>query len=213
MIASTQACRAPTVTVDFSTPNGTCTIAALPDTGADISAAGPNFLQSLGENVSNLLPPTDQPKSADGSPMKCLGQLPVTVAIGDRTASCTIHILENLSTVLLSWDTTRDLALIHQAYPAQISSSDINNVANTPDEHVTADDLFREFPKVFDGVLRTMPGELFSIKLQTDATPLCVNTPRRVPFPQRDALKAQLDKLHAQGVIVPVTCHGALPSL
>ena len=205
VIASTQACRAPTVTVDFSTPNGTCTIAALPDTGADISAAGPDFLQSLGENVSNLLPPTDQPKSADGSPMKCLGQLPVTVAIGDRTASCTIHILENLSTVLLSWDTTRDLALIHQAYPAQISSSDINNVANTPDEHVTADDLFREFPKVFDGVLRTMPGELFSIKLQTDATPLCVNTPRRVPFPQRDALKAQLDKLHAQGVIVPVT--------
>ena len=50
-----------------------------------------------------------------------------------------------------------------------------------------------------------MPGELFSIKLQPDATPICVNTPHRVPFPQRSALKAQLDKLHAQGAIVPVT--------
>ena len=75
----------------------------------------------------------------------------------------------------------------------------------TPDEHVTADDLIQKFPKVFDDVLRTMPGELFSIKLQPDTTPICVNTPRRVPFPQWSALKAQLDKVHAQGVIVPVT--------
>ena len=75
----------------------------------------------------------------------------------------------------------------------------------TPDEHVTADDLIQEFPKIFDGVLRTMPGELFSIKLQPDATPICVITPCWVTFPQRSVLKAQLDKLHAQGVIVPVT--------
>ena len=75
----------------------------------------------------------------------------------------------------------------------------------TPNENVTADDLIQELPKVFHVVLRTMPGELFSIKLQPDTTPICVNTPRRVPFPQRSALKAQLDKLHPQGVIVPVT--------
>ena len=74
----------------------------------------------------------------------------------------------------------------------------------TPDEHVTADDLIQKIPKVFDGVLRAMPGELFSIKLPPDATPVCVNTPRRVPFPQRSAIRAQLDKLHAQGVIAPV---------
>ena len=73
VIASTQASRAPTVQANISPPNGTCTIVALPDTGADISAAGLNFLESLGEPLSNLLPPTDQPKSADGSPMKCLG--------------------------------------------------------------------------------------------------------------------------------------------
>ena len=75
----------------------------------------------------------------------------------------------------------------------------------TPNDHVTADDLIQELSKVFDGILRTMLGELFSIKLQPDTTPICVNTPRRVSFPQRSALKAQLDKLHAQGVIVPVT--------
>ena len=106
--------------------------------------------------------------------------------------------------MLLSWATTRDLSLIHKSYPDQISS-DINNLTITPDEHVTAGDLIQKIPKVFDGVLRAVPGELFSIKLQPDATPICVNTPRRVPFPHWSALKAQLDKLHAQGVIVPVT--------
>ena len=126
------------------------------------------------------------------------------VTVGDKSTSCNIHIIKHLTTVLLSWATTRDLSLIHKSYPDQISS-DINNLTMTPNEHVTADDLIQELPKVFDGVLRTMPGELFSIKLQPDATPICVNTPRRVPFPQRSALKAQLDKLHAQGVIVSVT--------
>ena len=117
---------------------------------------------------------------------------------------CNIHIIKHLTTLLLSWATTPDLSLIHKSYPDQISS-DINNLTMTPNEHVTADDVIQELPKVFDGVLRTMPGELFSIKLQPDATPICVNTPRRVPFPQRSALKAQLDELHAQGVIVSVT--------
>ena len=204
MIASTRASRAPTVQANISTPKGTCTIVALPDTGADISAAGLNFLEYLGEPLSNLLPPTDQPKSADASGMKCLGQLPVMVTVGDKSTSCNIHIITHLTTLLLSWATTRDLSLIHKSYPDQISS-DISNLTMTPNEHVTADDLIQELPKVFDGILRTMPGELFSIKLQPDTTPISANTPRRVPFPRRSALKAQLDKLHAQGVIVPVT--------
>ena len=49
------------------------------------------------------------------------------------------------------------------------------------------------------------PSMVSSITLQPDATPICVKTPHRVPFPQLSALKAQLDKLYAQGVIVPVT--------
>ena len=112
--------------------------------------------------------------------------------------------IEQLTTVLLPWATIRDLSLIHKSDPNQ-TSSDINNLTITLDEYVTADDLLQEFPKVFDGVLCTLPGELFSIKLQPDATPTCVIMPRWVSFPQQSALKVQLDKLHAQGIIVPVT--------
>ena len=50
--------------------------------------------------------------------MKCLGQLPVMVTVGDKSMSCNIHIIEHLTTVLLSWATTRDLSLIHKSYIA-----------------------------------------------------------------------------------------------
>ena len=108
---------------------------------------------------------------------------------------------EQLTTVLLPWATTRDLSLIHKSDPDQ-TSSDIYYLTTSLGEHVTTDGLIQEFPKVFDGVLCTLTGELFFIKLQPDATP---NMPRRVSFPQQSALKAQLDKLHAQVIIVPVT--------
>ena len=67
------------------------------------------------------------------------------------------------------------------------------------------DRLIAEFPKVFDGVLRVMPGEVFTIQLKDGACPFCVNTPHRVPFAFREPLKEQLDTLTAQGIIAPVT--------
>ena len=45
----------------------------LPDSGADISAAGPELLDAVGSNVQNLLPTNVSPKVADGRPMKALG--------------------------------------------------------------------------------------------------------------------------------------------
>ena len=113
-------------------------------------------------------------------------------------------LIEQLTTVLLPWATTRDLSVIHKFSPDQ-TSSDINSLTITIDEYVTTDDLIQEFLKVFDGVLCTLPCELFAIKLQSDAIPTYVNMPRQVSFPQLSALKAQLDKLHTQGIIVPVT--------
>ena len=58
---------------------------------------------------------------------------------------------------------------------------------------------------MFDGHIRTMPGEEFTIHLKPDARPFCVMTPRRVPLSLRDPLKAELDRLEAEGVIRRVT--------
>ena len=46
---------APTVNVHILSVNGSCETQALPDSGADISAARPQLLKSLGEHALNLL--------------------------------------------------------------------------------------------------------------------------------------------------------------
>ena len=49
---------------------------------------------------------------------------------------------------------------------------------------------------VFDGVIKTMEGELFRIALTEDAKLYCVHTPRTTtPFAFQDKLKAELQLL------------------
>ena len=67
------------------------------------------------------------------------------------------------------------------------------------------DRMTQEFPEVFDGHIRTMPGEEFRIHLRDDAQPFCVTTPRRVPLSLRDKLEEELKRLETEGIIRRVT--------
>ena len=51
---------APTITMQIITPNGSCRTQVLPDSGADISAAGEHILPHLNEHRDNLLPYTSR---------------------------------------------------------------------------------------------------------------------------------------------------------
>ena len=61
------------------------------------------------------------------------------------------------------------------------------------------------FPKVFTGLGDL--GEPYQISLKEDAVPYALCTPRRVPLALRGRVKAELDKMEAQGVNSKV--HGA----
>ena len=88
-----------------------------------------------------------------------------------------------LKGLLLSWETTRDLALVPADFPKQIAHRPSQQVT----KHLLAGNrLIAEFPKVFDDVLCAMPGEVFTIQLKDGARHFCVNTPHRVPFAYRD---------------------------
>ena len=213
---------APKVIVSASSLNGKALVHALPDTGADICAAGVDFLHALGEDVSNLWSITeDDPQAANGLPMSSIGRLAVDISLGDITTSADIHIIDGVTGLLLSWSTSRDLALIPSAYPAQIGSVSMppdhphDKLMSTEPQVVstvqlsstmpTREDLMKEFPTVFDGVVRAMPGEVFQICLKDGAKPFSVTSPRRVPFPKQEKLEAQIKKLESAGIIAPVT--------
>ena len=58
----------------------------------------------------------------------------------------------------------------------------------------------KEFPTVFDGQTRTMPGEVFKIETTDGAKPFYVSTPRTIPYAYRPT-KDELELLESQGII------------
>ena len=73
---------APSVTVCVSSPAGSHYIDVLPDSGADISAAGQEMLQALGDHIDNILLSNISPRTVNGSSMVPLDKIPITIQLG-----------------------------------------------------------------------------------------------------------------------------------
>ena len=207
---------APTITVHISTQHGSCHTDVLPDSGADISAAGKQTLQDLNEGAHSLMPSTIIPRAANGSKMYPIGKLTVTFKLGTREHKEELHIYPNVSGVIMSWKATKALGILPEHYPKPIpqviephkteSLKETNlRTATVSSEQATDPNIIQTFPTAFDGQIRVMEGERFHIALTPNAKPFCVNTPRAIPFAYREKLKAEIDLLVSQNVIAPVT--------
>jgi len=205
---------APTVTVDISSMTGTHSIEVLPDSGADISAAGPEVLAKMGHHKDNILTSNITPRTVNGLSMTPLGRVPVTMQLGQVKYEDNLHIYPGISGALLSWRAAKALRILPSCYPLPIPmgqpSAPLNQLAklqhpgNPPSQQISQD-LMDQYPTVFDGQIRIMAGETFHITLVENAVPFCVKTPRSIPFAYRDKLKAELDLLLDQNIIAPVT--------
>ena len=145
--------RAPTISATITSLNGSATLNALPDTGADITAADVKVLKLLREDINNLLPPVSGPTSSvDGSPLKSLGQLPLSISFGEITANETVQIFPSIQGyMLISWRAAQRLHILSENYPSQINAINKDPV-NSPQKqnNVTADDLINEFSCLTD---------------------------------------------------------------
>ena len=93
---------APTIHIHVTSLHGSSEIEMLPDSGADISAAGKEILDYLGEHIDNLPPSGITPRAVNGSTMQPLGKLPVTLRLGDKQYQDDIHINPGVSGALMS---------------------------------------------------------------------------------------------------------------
>ena len=198
---------APTIVVQISSSTGTKEVKVLPDSGADISAAGQDVMKHLGQHMNNLLPSKICPRTVNGSHMRPLGKIPITIQLRDRRYEDEMHIYPGVSGALISWRAAIGLGILppHYPYPLPVrtdrNQSEIKAMAMIDNQKGTAEEIMQEFPSVF-GI---MEGEKFHITLVDNATPFCVKAPRSVPFAYRDKLKAELELLQEQGIITPVT--------
>lgn len=200
---------APLIRIQITSSNGSTDFNVLPDSGADISAAGKEVLQHLNEHVDNLCPSPVTPKAVNGTKLYPLGKIPVKFHLDNQEYDDELHIYPNISGALLSWKACKGLGILPDCYPHPITPQSVHQLAIPTTANMattlTLDSVMREFSSVFDGVIRTMTGEKFHISLKGDAKPFCVNTPRSIPFIYRDKLKAELELLQNQDIIAPVT--------
>ena len=109
---------APTVKVHVSSLNGHAVVSVLPDSGADVSLAGPSLLQDLKDHPDNLPPSAVSSRAVDGSVMKPIGQLPITFSLGSRSYKDEVYIYPGVKgTTLLSWKAARGLGILPSNYP------------------------------------------------------------------------------------------------
>ena len=114
---------APTIVVRMTALNGSVAFPVLPDSGADISVAGPDVLKSLNDHPDNLLPSSVKPRAVNGTSMSPIGKLPVSISLGDTEYSDVLHIYPQVKGALLSWKAARGLKILPESYPHPPPSS------------------------------------------------------------------------------------------
>ncbi|PAA50313.1 hypothetical protein BOX15_Mlig015377g3 [Macrostomum lignano] len=189
------------VEVKIRTPDGTKTIAALPDTGAFIDAIPESLMPIVGADMNNLHPSDIKPKAVDGRLLKAKGSIQLQVSMGETELQRTFHVLSGISIMILSREACRDLGIIPRNFPKQIVASMNQHDTNAG----TEEDLKKEFSDVFTGKVGRMAGEMFRIKLSADAKPFAISTPRRIAEPLKLQLKKELEDLERDGIIAKVT--------
>ena len=196
------------------------TIHMLPDTGAEMTLAGPKFAKKLGIKLNQLKPSQINPIVANNTSAKVLGMTEVTFEVNGVKSEEEVYIFADCSGPLISQLACKRLGFIHQDFPKPLALSkyvkEIRHMEKSNDRiepasrtdrdgPLTKEGLIAEFPRVFDGVIRTMPGEKYKIELEEEARPFCVRTPRTVPLPLTEKLKDELDLLEQQGIIAKQT--------
>ena len=179
----------------------------LPDTGSDIDAIGLAHLSLLGGFPENLPVDKDVVCTANGMPLTSLGKIKADLTLGSVRHATTLHVYADLDEPLLSRDSLCALNLLPASWP----SLSVRSVSVQPDS--VRQQLLAVFADVFDETrLPPMEGPPMDIKLQPDAKPICVTTPRAIPFAYRDQIKSQFNGMVGDGIIEPVTdplawCH------
>lgn len=119
--------------------------------------------------------------------LRVRGCFDATLEKGTEDGKETIYVVDGLKIPLAGRATIRQLNLI----------SELNAVTTK-----SRNEIIERFPELFNK-LGHIKGT-YQIKLEDDAKPFSINTPRRVPIPLLSKVKNQLEKMETDGVISKV---------
>ena len=135
---------APTIIVHMSSLSGTREVEVLPDSGADISAAGQETLKTLGQHIDNLLPSNISPRAVNGSSMIPIGKIPVNIQLEGRSYKDDLQIYPGVSGAIISWKAAKELGILPAHYPHPARGP--HNTSPQPQVKAASSEQHSQFP-------------------------------------------------------------------
>ncbi len=166
------------------------------DTGADVSVIPAQTYYAIAES-STQLAKSDRPLFGPGRiPLSVLGRYRESLCKGEQVIQEDVYVVNDLNVALLSRPASIKLKLVYRA------------------DSIDKSEMEESYPKLCQGL--GMMQQPYTIKLRPDAIPYSLATPRRVPIPLLDKVKAELKKMEDIGVISRVVeptdwCLGMVP--
>ena len=175
------------------------------DTGAEVSVMPEGVFQTLEGNLP-LEKPDKVLLGTGNSKLDTLGYIDVKLSSSEMTIVERVYVVKNAMGLLLGFPAIRKLGILDKI-PGTILLRDVtikavDLSASTGVPTLTQDAVEKAFPKLFQGLGR-LDGE-YDICLKDDIQPFCQLSPRRVPLPLQDKVKANLDEMVKLGVIEPI---------
>ncbi|UYV75652.1 hypothetical protein LAZ67_13000855 [Cordylochernes scorpioides] len=158
------------------------------DTGADVIAIPLHIFKKKCKH-RELRPANRTLREYFGQILKCAGMSTEKLKYGDVDIEEPIYVTYQMRETLLSGNTCVKLKLLVRLNSLKAATFSSVNVK-------------REFPKHFVGIVKV--GEPYKIKLEKDAQPFAIHTPRRVPIPLMEKLKTRLTELQNMNIVQPV---------
>ncbi len=162
------------------------------DTGADVTVVGQQHLPQFKLSRADVRKTKKSLRGPANQQLSCLGYIKANLSWGQKTASQIIYVCKNIVTCLLGKPAIKALDMLRFSAGSELSCCSL--------ESQEGQDILNEFPEIFQG-LGNIKGAPIHIKIQDNATPYHLSTPRHVALPLLDPLQKELSRMEEMGVI------------
>ena len=160
------------------------------DTGADVTAIPEVAYRQALQSSPELTHPDRILRGPDGKQLPVLGcfKTSLSTKAGGKPSPHTVYVVQGLQTPLLGRPAIQALHLLTQQLDV------------LPAESLNEPYIRDAFQSLFRGI-GTLKGPAHRIRLQDNAIPYSLMTPRRVPLPMVKQVAAELQRMEEQGII------------
>ena len=159
------------------------------DTGADVTIIDKDTFDAQFQGQL-LRKPVSKLRGPDLNEIKTCGYFKAEIIYRPKTVHTVVYVLPKKCTAFAR-EACEKLGLVNFNMNMQIG-------------HIQQD-VLEKYPQLFDGLGKLNTEYMYDIKINPDATPYSVHSPRRISLPLHKNVKAELERLQSLGVIIPVT--------